>query len=247
MSQMMSREEDLVRIAKKLDKMVSRNNTDGALDLLKELQNFNMTLKLLQDTRIGMSVNGIRKHCTDEEVVALAKILIKNWKRLLESSQNEKGEKSNDIKNGTEASKPPGKVTRVPSEENPSHRRPVTDLKADADLLKKHVDKAKKEAQVPEQQKPKQLSGVDTKTRPLEVLKKEAERKDVVKNGALHSTPNPSARPPPLAPPPPAPNRRLEMMRESKTLMDELFPPPPPIHIPRRPAIEARRERKKSD
>lgn len=30
-----------------------------------------------------MSVNGIRKHCTDEEVVTLAKILIKNWKRLL--------------------------------------------------------------------------------------------------------------------------------------------------------------------
>lgn len=37
----------------------------------------------LQDTRIGMSVNGIRKHCTDEDVVSLAKILIKNWKKLL--------------------------------------------------------------------------------------------------------------------------------------------------------------------
>lgn len=30
-----------------------------------------------------MSVNAIRKHCTDEEVIALAKILIKDWKRLL--------------------------------------------------------------------------------------------------------------------------------------------------------------------
>lgn len=30
-----------------------------------------------------MSVNGIRKHCTDEEVIALAKVLIKDWKRLL--------------------------------------------------------------------------------------------------------------------------------------------------------------------
>lgn len=37
----------------------------------------------LQETRIGMSVNAIRKHCTDEEVIALAKILIKDWKRLL--------------------------------------------------------------------------------------------------------------------------------------------------------------------
>ncbi|KAK2854724.1 hypothetical protein Q7C36_006593 [Tachysurus vachellii] len=81
----MTREEDLIRIAKKLDKMVSRNNTEGALDLLRELQKFNMTLKLLQDTRIGMSVNGIRKHCRNEDVVTLAKILIKNWKRLLGS------------------------------------------------------------------------------------------------------------------------------------------------------------------
>ncbi|XP_006795975.2 transcription elongation factor A protein 3 [Neolamprologus brichardi] len=79
----MTREEDLIRIAKKLDKMVSRNNTEGAIDLLKELKGVNMTLKLLQETRIGMSVNGIRKHCTDEEVIALAKVLIKDWKRLL--------------------------------------------------------------------------------------------------------------------------------------------------------------------
>uniref|UniRef100_A0A665UVJ6 Transcription elongation factor A (SII), 3 n=1 Tax=Echeneis naucrates TaxID=173247 RepID=A0A665UVJ6_ECHNA len=79
----MTREEDLIRIAKKLDKMVSRNNTEGAMDLLKELKGMHMTLKLLQETRIGMSVNGIRKHCTDEEVIALAKALIKDWKRLL--------------------------------------------------------------------------------------------------------------------------------------------------------------------
>ncbi|KAG5858082.1 hypothetical protein ANANG_G00026330 [Anguilla anguilla] len=70
----MTREEDLVRIAKKLDKMVSRNNMDGALDLLRELKGFNMTLKLLQQWngtlfRIGMSAPrtriGMSKHCTD--------------------------------------------------------------------------------------------------------------------------------------------------------------------------------------
>lgn len=124
MPPIMAREEDLVRIAKKLDKMVSRNNTDGALDLLKELQSFNMTLKLLQDTRIGMSVNGIRKHCTDEEVVTLAKILIKNWKRLLESAQNEKSE---EIKNGTEAIKP-GSIMRNSSMEE--HGRESSDTKS---------------------------------------------------------------------------------------------------------------------
>ncbi|XP_062395241.1 transcription elongation factor A protein 3 isoform X2 [Sardina pilchardus] len=240
MSPIMAREEDLVRIAKKLDKMVSRNNTDGALDLLKELQNFNMTLKLLQETRIGMSVNGIRKHCTDEEVIALAKILIKNWKRLLESAQNEKAEKSESIKNGTEVSKTPGSPVRSSSEEEFGHRGPNADLKPDSDLLKKHVDRNKKDKHEDDQQKPKRLSVDEGKARPPEVPKKEAERKDVLKNGVLHS-----AHPLPPTPPPPPQNRRLEMMRESKTLMDELFPPPPPIHIPRRPSAESRRERER--
>lgn len=37
----------------------------------------------MQDTRIGMSVNCIRKKSSDDEVIALAKVLIKDWKRLL--------------------------------------------------------------------------------------------------------------------------------------------------------------------
>ncbi|RXM33714.1 Transcription elongation factor A protein 1, partial [Acipenser ruthenus] len=35
-------------------------------------------------TRIGMSVNAIRKQSTDDEVTSLAKSLIKSWKKLLE-------------------------------------------------------------------------------------------------------------------------------------------------------------------
>ncbi|XP_043972437.1 transcription elongation factor A protein 3 isoform X3 [Gambusia affinis] len=101
----MTREEDLIRIAKKLDKMVSRNNTEGAIDLLKELKGFNMTLKLLQETRIGMSVNNVRKHCRDEEVISLAKVLIKEWKRLLDSG-NSHSEKVDEPKNGLDARKP---------------------------------------------------------------------------------------------------------------------------------------------
>nr|XP_048681452.1 transcription elongation factor A protein 3 isoform X5 [Caretta caretta] len=90
----MGRAEELVRIAKKLDKMVTRKNTDGALDLLKELNGYTMTIELLQSTRIGVAVNTVRKQCSDEEVVALAKILIRNWKRLLESSGTPKREKA---------------------------------------------------------------------------------------------------------------------------------------------------------
>ncbi|NWV36322.1 TCEA3 protein, partial [Grantiella picta] len=82
--------EELVRIAKKLDKMVARKSTEGVLDLLKSLTGYTMTIQLLQTTRIGVVVNSVRKHCSDEEVVASAKILIKNWKRLLESTTTKK-------------------------------------------------------------------------------------------------------------------------------------------------------------
>ncbi|XP_067304455.1 transcription elongation factor A protein 3 isoform X18 [Pseudorasbora parva] len=133
----MTREEDLLRIAKKLDKMVSRNNMDGALDLLRELKNFNMTLKLLQDTRIGMSVNGIRKHCTDEDVINLAKILIKNWKKLLESAQNQKSERTNEVKNGNHPSKPSGSPNRTsPERESRKDTRDSKPLKRPSTKLK---------------------------------------------------------------------------------------------------------------
>ncbi|NXC90061.1 TCEA3 protein, partial [Cercotrichas coryphoeus] len=88
--------EELVRIAKKLDKMVARKSTEGALDLLKSLTGYTMTIQLLQTTRIGVAVNSVRKHCSDEEVVASAKILIKNWKRLLEKDADGKKEKDTD-------------------------------------------------------------------------------------------------------------------------------------------------------
>uniref|UniRef100_A0A2D4H0R1 Transcription elongation factor n=1 Tax=Micrurus corallinus TaxID=54390 RepID=A0A2D4H0R1_MICCO len=67
-----------------------RQDKGGALDLLKELKNMPMTLELLQSTRIGMSVNAIRKQSTDEEVTSLAKSLIKSWKKLLDGPSNDK-------------------------------------------------------------------------------------------------------------------------------------------------------------
>ncbi|KAH0617710.1 hypothetical protein JD844_016209 [Phrynosoma platyrhinos] len=120
----MSTEDEIIRIAKKMDKMVQKKNAvqvgrdfgtnfdihsfcleqqnevpvgflgrrvqAGALDLLKELKNMPMTLELLQSTRIGMSVNAIRKQSTDEEVTSLAKSLIKSWKKLLDGPSNDK-------------------------------------------------------------------------------------------------------------------------------------------------------------
>ncbi|XP_036443188.1 transcription elongation factor A protein 3 isoform X19 [Colossoma macropomum] len=162
----MTREEELIRTAKKLDKMVSRNNMEGALDLLRELKNFNMTLKLLQDTRIGMSVNAIRKHCTDEDVVSLAKILIKNWKRLLESAHSQKDERPNELKNGSDGSKQtespsgpsPNRESRkeavdpdAPVPPLPLHLHPPTPTKRPLLDMKKDKEKERKDTSTPKQ------------------------------------------------------------------------------------------------
>ncbi|XP_034410315.1 transcription elongation factor A protein 3 isoform X8 [Cyclopterus lumpus] len=156
----MTREEDLIRIAKKLDKMVSRNNTEGATDLLRELKSFNMTLKLLQETRIGMSVNGIRKHSTDEEVIALAKLLIKDWKRLRDS------EKPADTNNGLESNKMAVSPNSSPSE---THGRKDS---SDSKVPKKHSDEAKSGRKDSSDSKPPLLK------KPSLDIKKEKHRKE---------------------------------------------------------------------
>ncbi|CAG2182586.1 unnamed protein product, partial [Oppiella nova] len=83
---MESREEDVFKIGKKLDKMITRKDSSScaqALDLLKALQTIPITLEVLQKTRIGMTVNNLRKSIADEDVITLSKTLIKSWKKLL--------------------------------------------------------------------------------------------------------------------------------------------------------------------
>ncbi|XP_052475073.1 transcription elongation factor A protein 3 isoform X12 [Carassius gibelio] len=234
----MTREEDLLRIAKKLDKMVSRNNMDGALDLLRELKDFNMTLKLLQDTRIGMSVNGIRKHCTDEDVGNLAKMLIKNWKKLLESAQNQKSERLNEVKNGKHPSKTSGSPSRTSPERESSPRRSTVETKPDINSNKKLDEKHRRqkpdaefriEKRESEQKKEKQT--IDNK--------KERERKDEMNSDQLPSPMTHSSPPPKCSP-------AGEVKRERKDAPVDFFPPVsvnshPPL---RRPSIDAKKERK---
>ncbi|XP_040048958.2 transcription elongation factor A protein 2 isoform X2 [Gasterosteus aculeatus] len=89
----MAKPQEVERIAKKLDKMVHVKDTDGALDLLRELKDMKISLETLQSTRVGMSVNAVRKHSSDEEVQTLAKALIKSWKKLLDGSVEKPDEK----------------------------------------------------------------------------------------------------------------------------------------------------------
>lgn len=100
--------EEIARIARRLDKMVAKKTAEGAMDLLKELKTMPITLDLLQSTRIGMSVNALRKQSTDEEVIALAKSLIKAWKKLLDASEEKSDEKKKNSSLPTSSSKESG-------------------------------------------------------------------------------------------------------------------------------------------
>ncbi|XP_034394259.1 transcription elongation factor A protein 2 isoform X2 [Cyclopterus lumpus] len=125
----MAQHQEVEHIAKHLDKMVHKKNTDGALDLLRELKNIKMSLETLQSTRVGMSVNAVRKHSSDEEVQILAKVLIKSWKKLLDGVEGKSDEKekmkegspvrssstSKDSGNSEKSSKKSGESPTTPS------------------------------------------------------------------------------------------------------------------------------------
>ncbi|XP_077991133.1 transcription elongation factor A protein 2-like [Glandiceps talaboti] len=127
-------EEEVVRIGKQLEKMASNSSEHGnALDLLKALKELPMTLEVLQKTRIGMSVNSLRKQSSNDDVISLAKSLIKSWKKLLPAQSSSKSSKdsqdsvrdspdtssqdantSKDSGNGNNSSKPTATITPLP-------------------------------------------------------------------------------------------------------------------------------------
>lgn len=86
---------------------LSLQDQGQALDLLKLLQTLSIDLDILTKTRIGMTVNELRKSSKDEEVISLSKTLIKNWKRFLASTPTSKdtsGKESNKSGSGNKSS-----------------------------------------------------------------------------------------------------------------------------------------------
>uniref|UniRef100_A0A3B5ML41 Transcription elongation factor n=1 Tax=Xiphophorus couchianus TaxID=32473 RepID=A0A3B5ML41_9TELE len=81
----MAKTQEVERIAKKLDKMVHKKNTVRAQS--------SCCIRGMRSTRVGMSVNAVRKQSSDEEVQTLAKTLIKSWKKLLDGAEGKPDEK----------------------------------------------------------------------------------------------------------------------------------------------------------
>jgi len=92
-------EEDVLKIAKKLEKMIEgKKSMDSVVDLLEGLSRLPVNVEILTKTRIGMTINDLRKKTTDEKISKRAKSLIKEWKNLLD------GKASNNTSNGKSTS-----------------------------------------------------------------------------------------------------------------------------------------------
>jgi transcription elongation factor S-II len=78
-------QEEVLKIKKSLEKMMGSQTTEAAtaVDLLKQLKSMQMSLDILQKTRIGITVNNFRKSSSSDEVSSLSKGLIKSWKKFV--------------------------------------------------------------------------------------------------------------------------------------------------------------------
>lgn len=83
----MSCEKEVLSILKKLEDDDSASNTK---DLLIALGKLDISLKVLTSTKIGMKINTLRKTEKDEEIIALARSLIKSWKKLVPDKDGKK-------------------------------------------------------------------------------------------------------------------------------------------------------------
>jgi len=87
-------EEEIVKINRKLEKMIEKNEVDESLvgDFLGRLQEVRITLSILQRTGIGKTVNNLRRVTNNEQLTTSAKSLLKNWKKLVPENSTTKDE-----------------------------------------------------------------------------------------------------------------------------------------------------------
>ena len=101
--------ERVTEIRKQLEKL--DEDAEAVLVLVEELAGMDVTLKILQKTKIGFTLNTVRKEATDEKVKKACKDLLKKWKNLEEGI--EKGESSSSKIKESEAEPAKDKKGRV--------------------------------------------------------------------------------------------------------------------------------------
>eukprot|EP00639_Heterosigma_akashiwo_P007018 CAMPEP_0194558780 /NCGR_PEP_ID=MMETSP0292-20121207/569_1 /TAXON_ID=39354 /ORGANISM="Heterosigma akashiwo, Strain CCMP2393" /LENGTH=311 /DNA_ID=CAMNT_0039406519 /DNA_START=56 /DNA_END=992 /DNA_ORIENTATION=+ len=85
-----SKTEDALSFKNKLEKAMTKESegqdqSERLVDLLGRLGEFEMTVEILRDTKIGATVSKVRKH-SNADIAASGKALIKKWKKVATAS-----------------------------------------------------------------------------------------------------------------------------------------------------------------
>jgi len=74
----------ILNIKKDLEKLVSEPDSisDGAPELIQDLNNLDIDLDMLKKTKIGFTLDKVRKASSDDEIKKSAKTLLKKWAAL---------------------------------------------------------------------------------------------------------------------------------------------------------------------
>ena len=86
-------ENKIHKIKIKLDDYTAKDNKDELSQLLKDLEKSELTLELLETTRIGLSLNSFRKRVEDKDIAKLGKDIIRKWKSLIPDEKKSPAEK----------------------------------------------------------------------------------------------------------------------------------------------------------
>jgi len=103
---MSKNKEEVLKIARKLEKMINKKTYNNALDILNVLASIPVTKETLEQTRIGMVVNNVRRLAENTEVSAKAKSLIKGWKKSVKEQQAQTNKSAGDSSSKTKVTTP---------------------------------------------------------------------------------------------------------------------------------------------
>ncbi|VDO30918.1 unnamed protein product [Haemonchus placei] len=113
---MPSCEDEVLAIGRKLDKIIDGTKPgDNAADLLEVLSKLPITIDVLTKTRIGMTINDLRKKTTDEKLAKKAKSLIKEWKNLVDKREDKKEKAAKNEPSSSNSGKNNGSVSDQPT------------------------------------------------------------------------------------------------------------------------------------
>uniref|UniRef100_A0A8R1YGH9 Transcription elongation factor S-II n=1 Tax=Pristionchus pacificus TaxID=54126 RepID=A0A8R1YGH9_PRIPA len=91
-SKMSSCEDDVVAIRKKLEKMIEGSKPqDDAAELVEALARLPINYTVLNNTRVGLVMNDLRKKTSNEKLSKRIKQLIKDWKTIVETHNSGNG------------------------------------------------------------------------------------------------------------------------------------------------------------